>query len=86
MNVVHRLVGYDRKTQSIAFEKDIPRDRLGTVKKIANVPPTDPDAVHDYELTTMQARDLAGYLGAAIDADRLQFFLEAFDLDFQKTA
>jgi hypothetical protein len=86
MTIVHRLVGYDRGTERVAFEQDIPPELFDTAKKIAGVPASDPNAAYGYELTAMQARDLAGTLGAAISPNEMDFFLESFDLGWRQRA
>jgi hypothetical protein len=78
--------GYDPKTECVAFEKDVPRKLLPMARGIAGVPRTETDAIYEFELTPMKAGDLGGFLGTMIDVDRLLFFFEAFDLDFQKRA
>ena len=80
MTVVHRLVGYDRNSDRVAFEKYIPPAELMAAMQISNVPFDDPDAIFDYALNPMQARDIAGLLHVIIaHPDNLHFVLEAFD-------
>ena len=43
--VVHRLTGYDRDTELLAIEHEIPQKDISRVKEIAGVGPDDPDAV-----------------------------------------
>lgn len=76
--VVHRLVGYDPVSERLAFEHDIPRDKLPLVKRIAHVDPTDAQAAGSYPLKDDEARDIAGASGFAMPPQDLQFFLEPF--------
>jgi hypothetical protein len=78
MQVVHRLVGYDRQSDRMKMRFDIPEERLPDAKKLAQVPDDDPEAAWSYPLTKAQARRLATLIGAKIDANRVEFFLEAF--------
>jgi len=77
-NVTHRLVGYDRSTEAVAVEYEIPERFLDFAKGVAGVGSDDPDAVMCYQLSPSEARDLAGTIDAPIDTDRLDFFMEGF--------
>jgi len=76
-DIVHRLVGYDRTTDRIAFQRDIPLGKLEIVKRIAHVEETDPEALGAYELSREEARDVAGILDIALPGN-MHFFLEPF--------
>jgi hypothetical protein len=76
--VVHRLTGYDRRTELLASECDIPIEDIARVREIARVGPDDPDVIGSYLLDRQQAERIARLLGAEIDADRYDFFLEPF--------
>jgi hypothetical protein len=78
MRVVHRLVGYDRRTDRATVRFDVPGKLLPAAFRIAQVPGDDPDAVWSYPLCSDQARELADLIGAKLDADGAEFFLEAF--------
>jgi hypothetical protein len=78
MHVIHRLVGYDLRTDRPKQRFDIPDSLLPDAKKIAQVPADDPDAAWSYPLSARQARDLARLIGAAPDLQDAEFFLEAF--------
>ena len=74
----HRLVGYDRAGGHVAVEHEIPDRFLEFAKRVARVGSDDPEAVLCYRLDALQARELAGAIGAKIDPDRLNFYLEGF--------
>lgn len=76
--IIHRLVGYNRSTGMVADEYDIPGIHLEFAKRVAGVPADDPEAVLCYRLTGQQARDIAGAIGATIDVDAFNFYIEGF--------
>jgi hypothetical protein len=78
MSVVHRLVGYSRKTDRLVERYDIPPSKLGQAIAIAAVDDDDPDATSSYALSNEQARGIAALISAAVDPRELEFFLEAF--------
>jgi hypothetical protein len=78
MSMIHRLVGYDLQTDKRKVYFDIPDHLLGDVKKIAQVPDDDPDAVWSYAVSDSQVRRLAELINAEIDPTIGEFFLEAF--------
>jgi hypothetical protein len=79
--IVHQLTGYDRETELLAVEYDIPNHHLARIKRIAEVSAEDPEAVGSYPLRRDQASDIAKLLGIDIDADRFDFFLEPYAED-----
>jgi len=78
MRVEHRLVGCDRPTDRMKVRFDIPDALLPGAKKIAQVPPDDPEAAWWYPLSTAQVRNVANLIGAEVDPNAAEFFLEAF--------
>jgi hypothetical protein len=76
--ITHRLVGYDRTSGHVAVECDIPDRLLEHAKRVASVGADDPQAVLCYRLEKLQARELAAAIGADIDPDQLNFYLEGF--------
>jgi hypothetical protein len=74
--ITHRLVGYDRG--HVAVEYDIPNRLLEHAKRVANVGADDPEALLCYRLDTLQARELGAAIGAKINPDQLNFYLEGF--------
>jgi hypothetical protein len=78
MNVVHRLVGYDRRSDRMKARCDIPSDRIAEAKRIAGVALDDPGAAWSYPLSATQVQAIAQLIGAEIDPDHLEFFLEPF--------
>ena len=78
MSLVHRLEGYDCRTDRMKTRCDIPPDRLAEAKRIAGLASDDPDAASSYPLSAAQARAVAQLIGTEIDPARLEFFLEPF--------
>jgi hypothetical protein len=78
MTTVHRLTGYDKKTERLVFEYDIPPSKLRRAKELANVPRDDPSAVGSYPLDPSQARHVARLINQMVNIDRYSWFLEPF--------
>ena len=76
--ITHRLVGYDRASGRVAVEYDVPDRLLERAKGIAKVGADDPEAVLCYRLDDLQVHDLATAIGAKIDCDQANFYLEGF--------
>lgn len=87
MTVVHRLAGYDNKTDRLAVEHDIPASKLKQAKELAGVWHDDADAAGSYPLSAGQARTIAELVGQIVNVDRYSWFLEPFDeSDAKETA
>ncbi len=77
MSVAHRLNGYDKGTELIAFRHTIPTNKLHVARVCAGVPGADPDIVGSYPLTPNAARRLAAAIGVQnLNIDRCDWFLE----------
>jgi hypothetical protein len=76
--ITHSLVGYDRQTERVAEEFEVPDTVLRRARKLARVPDDDPAAIMCYPLDAPAARDLADILRARIDPERRDYFLEGF--------
>ena len=76
IRVTHSLVGYDRRTEHVAEEFDVPDTVLPKAKELARVPDNDPDVLMCYPLDASGAQYLADLLKARIDTDRRDYFLE----------
>jgi hypothetical protein len=74
--IAHSLVGYDRFSERVAEEFDVPDAILPRAKELAGVPADDPDAIMCYPLEAPGARDLADLIKARIDTERRDYFLE----------
>ena len=78
-HITHSLVGYDRLSERVAEEFDVPDAVLPKAKELARVPADDPDAVMCYPMDALAARSLAAFLKARIDPERCDYFLEGFE-------
>ncbi len=76
--ITHSLVGYDRRSECVAEEFDVPDTVLPRAKELAHVPDDDPDAIMCYPLDASDAQDLADMLRARVDPERRDYFLEGF--------
>jgi hypothetical protein len=76
MTVAHKLVGYDRKTEGVAAEFDVPEQKFDVVRRIAGVSNDDREAIGNYPLNRPAAEEIAKIIGASIDSRRMDFFLE----------
>lgn len=74
--LTHSLIGYDRLTERVAEEFDVPDAVLPRAKELAAVPADDPDAIMCYPLDASRARDLADLIKARIDTEQRDYFLE----------
>jgi hypothetical protein len=74
--ITHSLVGYDRASERISAEFDVPAAVLAKAKELAHVPTHDPDAMMCYPLDAAAARELASVLGATVDTEQRDYFLE----------
>jgi hypothetical protein len=60
-------------------EVELPASALNRVKKIADVPATDPDLVGAYPLTERQLAMIAEAAHITVEPNRFQYFLEAYE-------
>ena len=81
MSVIHRMTGYDRCNERLAYAHPLPEAAFPAAKDIAHVPATDADAIGSYPLDEHQARNLARRIGADINVDSYDWFLEPSTVD-----
>jgi len=77
MNIVYKLVGYDRETERQAIKIDIPPKHVGSVRGIAGIA-RDDESMADCPLDENQARAIAGVIDKPIDAEKYDYFLEPY--------
>jgi hypothetical protein len=76
-----RVVGYDSRTERVAFQAKVPHRVLAAVRAIAHVPDTDQQvAMGAYELTEDQVRAIADAAHIRVNPGQLEFFLQGFAL------
>ena len=62
--ITHTLVGYDRLTERVSEEFEVPDAVLARAKELADVPADDPDAIMCYPLDAARAHALAEMLNS----------------------
>lgn len=77
-SVVHRLVGYHRRRETIEFKADIPLSFLSDIRKIIMVDADDPQMIGSYELSRRIASRIAAILELGDLPKNLSFFVEPF--------
>lgn len=78
MNAIHRITGYDKRSERLEIEHDIPPDRLPDMRQLANVPPEDEDAIGVYPLDADAVRKVALKLDKPLNIEAYDWFLEPF--------
>ncbi len=76
VSVAHRVVGYDRTTDRVAFEQNVPQFLDSLAQKVAEVGDDDPTAAFSYVLRDRQLTAFSFLLGLKVEGDRLEYFLE----------
>ena len=76
MSTVHRVTGYDKRTELIAYQFDVPADRMTEIRHLAKVDPRDAEAAGSYPLDTTAAHMIAHDLNLPMAMDRCDWFLE----------
>ena len=77
MSVAHRLTGYDRRTERLEIAHGVPRAKEPFALEVAGVArDRDPGAVGVYPLLPEQARRIAAAIGARINTESYDWFLE----------
>ena len=78
MSVVHRVTGYDKTSERLEQEWDVPHDLLRDIRALAHVPPQDQEAAGAYPLDPSVIRDVARAMRVEMSVDRYDWFLEPF--------
>lgn len=77
-NIELRLVGYDKRTEFVSIEHIIPAKHFELARRTAGVGDDDPNVAYNYPLNRRQVAELAAMVGADIDPNSADFFLEGF--------
>lgn len=78
MNAVHRITGYDKQSEFIVQEFDIPSDRISEVRELANVDPHVGDIVGAFPLDRSAAQTVEDRFHFGMWVDRCDWFFEPF--------
>lgn len=76
MTIAHKIVAYDRLTELVASEHDVPAQKFDIVRQVAGVAPSDPEAIGNYRLSPPAAEEIGRIIGAPADTKRFDFYLE----------
>jgi len=79
MSAEAKIIGFDRSSELLAVELDVPSSAVDRVKKIADVPLSDPDLLGSCPLDEQQLARIAEAAHMAIDPSKFLYFLEAYD-------
>jgi hypothetical protein len=79
MELIYKLVGFDRATEALAVTREIPRDKVPQAKRIAGIADR-PGIIADWPLSRDQAQAITDLIGAKIDVDHLDWALEPYTL------
>jgi hypothetical protein len=78
MSAIHKITGYEKRTERLERALDVPADRLGDVLAILRVPAADKRALGSYPLDANAIRLVGLKLGTALNADAYDWYLEPF--------
>lgn len=78
MQLVFRLVGYDRATERLAVEYDIPPSSVAEAKKLVGVHPRYSGQLGDIPLDNQKTKRIAAMIGAPVDPSQFDYFLETY--------
>lgn len=79
-HVVYRLVGYDKRTETLAVAFDVPRSDVAQAKAIVGLNSDHDAQLGDLELPTAQSHEIARLIRAPLDTERHDYFLEPYVL------
>lgn len=80
MSVVHRVTGYDKRTEALEREVDIPADLVAEARRLANAPEDPAQAPGAFPLSGSTVVRLSAMLGLPMSQDRYDWFLEPTDI------
>jgi hypothetical protein len=85
MSLRRHLRGYDKWSEALRSQYDVPKELLPIARQLIGETPDDPDLLDPHPLDPDQVRALARRLGMQIDPQQYDYYLEA-DEDWQKVA
>ena len=85
MTVKYHLCGYDRSTEFLGVDFDIPSAMLATIRDLLPHCDEDPEFIDPLPITTDQAIRVADALGVAVEPDRFVYYIES-DEDWRVVA
>ena len=79
MAIIYKLVGYDRESEALVLEYELPPRHVGHAKQIAGIAGK-PEIVGDWSLSPGQARQIGELVAAHPDLVRCDWFLEPYEV------
>jgi len=76
MTVLHRVTGFDKRSEMIEREFNVPTELVGSAREIAEAPADWRDAPGAFELSVGAVRAMSALLKVSLDVDRFDWFLE----------
>ncbi|MCJ2096399.1 hypothetical protein MKK67_28420 [Methylobacterium sp. J-072] len=76
MKVDHIVAGYDKGTERLTIEHDVPASLFAEVRSLAQVPDTDQLALGSYPLSLSAVRRIASQIAAPLNVDAYDWYLE----------
>jgi len=73
-----RLIGYDRASEFLAEQYDVPPGQAVAAKRAAGVAPAEGELMADWPLSDSKAREIASLINARINLKRCEYFLESY--------
>jgi hypothetical protein len=77
MTVKYHLCGYDRSTDFLGVDIDIPPDTLPIVRALLPEAADDPEFIDPLTITDREAVLVAAVLGVPVEPDRFAYFIES---------
>ena len=78
MSTAFRLVGYDKASEHITVQHEIPDRHSGAAKNIAGIGSVDDADLEDCELGVSQADFMGRLIHKSVDTRRFDYFLEPY--------
>ena len=85
MTVKYHLCGFDRRTDFLGVDIEIPPAMLAAVRELLPEAADDPEFIDPHAITDSQAIRVAEVLGVSVDLERFEYFIES-DEDWRVVA
>jgi len=76
MNVLHRVTGFNKRSEMIEREFNVPAELVPSAREIAQAPANWQEAPGAFELSIGAAQAISAMLRVPMDTDRFDWFLE----------
>ena len=80
MSVVHRVTGYDKRSERLEREWDIPAEYVEAARKLADAPPDASLALGAFPLAEASGRALSRVLDFPMNFDLYDWFVEPVEV------